>query len=60
MLFAVMVLKAMMHLLALVPLPESLPNLLQAMPLPLTLLMLLAAPLAPMLKKPSLLLPVVT
>jgi len=46
-LFALMVLKATMHLVAFVPAPELLPNLPQLMPMPFTLLMLLAAPLAP-------------
>src|SRR5437867_123016 len=58
-LFALIVLNAMMHLLAFVPEPELLPNLLQAIPLPFTLVMLLA-PLAPMLQKASTKLPEVT
>ena len=59
-LFALITLKATMHLLAFVPLPELLPNLPQEMPMPFTLLMLLAEPFAPTLKKASLRWPMVS
>src|SRR5947209_9715887 len=59
-LLALIVLNAMMHLLALAPVPELLPNLLQAMPLPFTLVMLLACPLAPIVQNASTKLPDVT